>query len=47
MEIPIIPNETKLREEEQGKEIKKLKVELVEVTNQLNHKRQELEGKEK
>ena len=41
MEIPIIPNETELREEEQEKEIKKPKVELDEFTNQFNHKRQE------
>ena len=38
--ITIIPNEIELRAEEQEKEIRKLKVELDEVTNQVNHKTQ-------
>ena len=38
MTILVIPNETELRAENQEKEIKELKDELVVVTNQLNHK---------
>ena len=46
MVIPVIHNEKKLKAKNKEKEIKKLKDELVVVTNQLNHKTRELEGKE-
>ena len=44
--IPVLPNETKLREKEQEKEIHNLKHELIEVKNQLKHTRDKLEVKE-
>ena len=44
--IPVLPNETKLREKEQEKEIHNLKRELTEVKNQLKHTRDKLEVKE-
>ena len=44
--IPILPNETKLREKEKEKEIHNLKRELTEVKNQLKRTRDKLEVKE-
>ena len=45
-EIPVLPNETKLREKEQEKEIHNLKRELTKIKNQLKHTRDKLEVKE-
>ena len=44
--IPVLPNETKLREKEQEKEIHNPKHELIEVKNYFKHTKDKLEFKE-